>query len=184
MIWLSEENLFGMIVRSDHSLIELLRSRISLNKISFAKGEIELIDLTTIGRVDIAESEDLAIFFDLLESLGRMEIVFFRFDNSEIDSVVLQEIVCKFLLAFATDKFTTIRESILTDNMGFIPAMRSECRIDVFCSGVGFGVGHDDLINWRNYTVFIQKRNENIKYFTQKKIPVLREFYRYESTHG
>ena len=147
MIWLSEENFFGMIVRSDHSLIELLRSRIPLNKISFAKGEIELIDLTTIGRVDIAESEDLAIFFDLLESLGRMEIIFFRFDDREIDSLIPQEIVCKFLLAFATDKFATIRESILTDNMGFIPAMRSEYRIDIFSSGVRFGVGHDDLIN-------------------------------------
>jgi hypothetical protein len=159
-----------MIVLTDHSPIELIRRWIALDIPSLAEHEIKLINLSAIGRVDIAESEDLAIFLNLLESLGRMEIIFFRFDNSEIDSVVLQEIVCKFLLAFATDKFATIRESILTDNIGFIPAMRLEYRIDVFCSGVGFGVGHDDLINWRNYTVFIQKRNEN-KIILHRKNP-------------
>lgn len=116
-IRLPEENLFSMIIRSDHSLVELLRCRIPLNKVSSAKREIKLINLSAIGRVDISQSEDLAILFDLFESLSRMEIVFFCFDNSKIDPIVLQKIICKFLLAFATDKFASIREGILTDDV-------------------------------------------------------------------
>jgi len=116
-IRLSEEDLFGMIVLTDHSLIELIRRWISLDILSLAEREIKLINLSAIGRVDIPESEDLAVLFDLLESLGRMEIVFFRFDDREIDSLILQEIVRKFDLTSTADELATIGKGVFADEV-------------------------------------------------------------------
>ena len=116
-IRLSEEDLFGMIVLTDHSPIELLRRWIPFDILSLAEREIKLINLSAIGRVDIPESEDLAILFDLLESLGRMEIVFFRFDDREIDSLILQEIVRKFDFASTADELATVGKSVFADEV-------------------------------------------------------------------
>lgn len=116
-IRLSEEDLFGMIVLTDHSPIELIRRWIALDIPSLAEHEIKLINLSAIGRVDIPESEDLAVLFDLLESLGRMEIVFFRFDDREIDSLILQEIVRKFDFASTADELATVGKSVFADEV-------------------------------------------------------------------
>ncbi len=138
MIGFFLEDLTSVIYFPKSPSIEGFWTRILIDIFTSTREEIELINLLTVGRVEVSDIEDLPIFLYLLESFGRMEIVFFRFDDREIDSVVSEEVVGIFLFSFATDELATIGKRVFTHDQALYPAIPLELRINVFGTGIGF----------------------------------------------
>lgn len=139
----SHEDFSHVIVLCEYSRIEFVWMGIFFYEVSLSCREIKLIDLLSIGRVDKPDIQDLSIFFYLFESLGWIEIIFLSFYDGEIDPIDPQDIVSEFFLTcFATDELASEGEVVFTNDKRINPAIFFELRIDIFCTGVRFGVDH------------------------------------------
>src|SRR5258708_51568 len=95
-----------------------------------------------IGELD---AENLCVLFCLAESVGRLLIVGFGFDNGYCEiRAVAKQVVGAFLFSanstVASDDDATVRERSLLIYVLIGPAGRVEFREDVLAASVGFGV--------------------------------------------
>jgi hypothetical protein len=109
--------------------------------------EVEFVDFLAVGRVEVPDREHFAVFLDLFESFGRVKVVFLRFDDGEIDPVVLEEVIGVFLLSLAADELAAVGERVFADDVGIGPAVSFELGVDVFGAGVGFGMHFGEVYN-------------------------------------
>ena len=88
IVWFFLEDFASMIGFSESSLVEFFWVWVFLDIIPCSTFEIEFVDFLTIGRIEVSHSEDFPIFLHLFESLRRMEMISFGFDDREIHPVI------------------------------------------------------------------------------------------------
>ncbi len=137
----SHKNFSHIILLREYASIQLIWMWILFYEVSFPEFEIEFIDLTSIGRVDKPDIQDLSIFFYLFESLSGIEIIFFGFYDGEIYAIDPQDIVSEFLLSrLASDELASEGEVVFTDHTRIDPAILLEFWVNIFGTSIGFRI--------------------------------------------
>jgi hypothetical protein len=119
------------------SSIQFFGTWIVFYVISGSRLEIKFIDFSTISRIKVPDGKHLPVFLYLFQSLGRVQVIFFCFDDSEIDSIVFEEVVGIFLFSFASNELATIGKCIFANDTRIRPTILLELRIYVFGTCVG-----------------------------------------------